>query len=261
MRPHWPGCNSSRLRPNVETPSSRRSAWKRSPESRSICVKLTPSSMRSASYCRSTAPFSTPYESQTCSARGRASGAERQPARTGAKADLGERGLPQRAHDGLAVDLLERDASDAAGLRVVGERLQRGADAGVVGGNERLQRSATALEVEDRLGAGEHDKGAGRARGAAAGAGRLALAPGPRQRRAVRLRRVGRGEHERLRLLGRLLRAQALDRTGKGKLGAAEPLDEVAAAGDAERLELCQLWVDGGEAAGNAFSEHQLAGE
>ena len=88
---------------------------------------------------------------------------------------------------------------------------------------------------------------AGDPRGAAAGALR------PRQRGAVRLRRVGRGEHERLRLLpvARPQLAQPLDRAAERELRAAEALDEVAAPAEAERLERAQLAVDGAVAAGD----------
>src|SRR6185312_17496566 len=89
----------------------------------------------------------------------------------------------------------------------------------------------------------------------------VAVSSRPRQRRAVGLRRIGRGEHERLRLLRRLLRTQPLDRAGQRELRAAEPLDEVTAPRDAERLELRQLGVDRGETAGDTLREHLLAGQ
>ena len=57
------------------------------------------------------------------------------------------------------------------------------------------------------------------------------------------------------------LRAQALDGAGQRKLGAPEPLDEVAAAGDAKRLELRQLGVDRREAAGDPLGQDLLARE
>ena len=56
-------------------------------------------------------------------------------------------------------------------------------------------------------------------------------------------------------------RAQPLDRAGQGELGAAEALDEVAAAGGAEQLEVAELGVEGREAAGDALGEHGLAGD
>ena len=56
-------------------------------------------------------------------------------------------------------------------------------------------------------------------------------------------------------------RAQALDRAGEGELGAAEALDEVAAAGGAEQLEVAELRVEGREAARHALGEDGLAGD
>ena len=83
----------------------------------------------------------------------------------------------------------------------------------------------------------------------------------PRQRGAVGLRRVGGGEHERLRLLPvpRPQLAQALDRAAERELRAAEALDEVAAAARAERLERTQLGVDRAVAAGDALAADGVA--
>ncbi len=58
-----------------------------------------------------------------------------------------------------------------------------------------------------------------------------------------------------------MLGAQPLDGAGQRELGAAEALDEVAAARDAERLQPAQLGVERGEATGHAFGEDELAGE
>src|SRR5919202_185335 len=52
----------------------------------------------------------------------------------------------------------------------------------------------------------------------------------------------------------------ALDRRGQGELAPAETLDEVAAPGGAERLEVRQLSVEGGELAGNPLGERRLPG-
>src|SRR5919202_1915040 len=52
----------------------------------------------------------------------------------------------------------------------------------------------------------------------------------------------------------------ALDRRGRGELAPAETLDEVAAPGGAERLEVRQLSVEGGEPAGNPLGERRLPG-
>ena len=97
--------------------------------------------------------------------------------------------------------------------------------------------------------------GAGGAAGAAAS---LQLRPG--QRGAVGVGRIGGGEQQEG-AVGFGQRAQALDRAGEGELGAAEALDEVAAAGGAEQLEVAELRVEGGEAAGDALGQHGLAGD
>ena len=68
-------------------------------------------------------------------------------------------------------------------------------------------------------------------------------------RRRRQLRGIGRGEHERLRLLVASMLPQPLDCAGERELGAAEPFDEVAAPAGADRLEILQLRVDGAVAA------------
>ena len=97
---------------------------------------------------------------------------------------------------------------------------------------------------------------AGDARRARAGALR------PRQRGAVGLRRVGGGEHERVGVVPALAQlAQPLDRAAERELRAAEPLDEVAAPAEAERLERAQLGVDRAVAAGDALGADAVAGD
>ena len=78
---------------------------------------------------------------------------------------------------------------------------------------------------------------------------------------AVRLRRVGGGEHERLRLvvLPRPQLPQPLDSSAERELRAAEPFDEVAAPARAERLERPQLAVDRAVAAGNPLGPDGVA--
>src|SRR3954447_4824998 len=83
----------------------------------------------------------------------------------------------------------------------------------------------------------------------------------PLEDRSVGLGRIGRREHERRGLVVVTLRAQALDRAGKRELRAAEALDEVPAAGDADGLERRELVVEGGEAARDALGEDLLAGD
>ena len=128
----------------------------------------------------------------------------------------------------------------------------------VVGLDEREQALAAALDVEDRLGADEHDVGA-RRRAWARGARRRAWA------RAAPRRRAGPGRWRRApgrrAVVVLALGAQALDRAGQRELRAAQALDEVAAAGDAERLEGAERVVERGEAAGDALGQHLLAGD
>ena len=135
------------------------------------------------------------------------------------------------------------------------ERRERGREPRLFGLAQRHERAPAALDEQRGLAAEQDDLCARDACGARAGALR------PRQRRAVRLCRIGCGEHERLGLLvlARAELAQALDRAGQRELRAAEPLDEVAAAADAERLERAQLAVDGAVAARNAFAAHAVA--
>ena len=57
------------------------------------------------------------------------------------------------------------------------------------------------------------------------------------------------------------LGAQSLDRPRQGELGSSEPLDEVAAPRDAERLELCELGVTAENPPGIPSATDVLAGE
>src|SRR5207302_5997899 len=93
--------------------------------------------------------------------------------------------------------------------------------------------------------------------------GPRARALGPRKRGAVRLRRVGRGEDQRLRLLAVSLTklAQPLDGAAERELRATETFDEVAATAEPERLERPQLAVDRGVAARDAFRADAFAGD
>ena len=88
---------------------------------------------------------------------------------------------------------------------------------------QRHEGPAAAFDEEHGLAAEEDDLRAGDARGART----RPLRPG--QRCAVRLRRVGRGEDERLGLLLGAQLTQPLDRSRQGELRAAETLDEIAA--------------------------------
>jgi hypothetical protein len=80
--------------------------------------------------------------------------------------------------------------------------------------------------------------------------------------RAVGLRRIGGGEHERVGSSPRGAQlAQPLDRSAERELRAAQALDEVAAAAEPERLERLQLAVDGAVAAGDALGADAVAGD
>ena len=104
-----------------------------------------------------------------------------------------------------------------------------------IGLSKRDERAPAALDEEHRLAVEQDDPRAGDPCGASAGASR------PRKRGAVRLRRIGRGEHERVSLwlthVGGSQLAQSLDGARQRELRSAEALDEVAAPADAERLE------------------------
>ena len=118
-------------------------------------------------------------------------------ARAGAEAELEQRASHAEPTTGSpstrsSARRLMRPPADG-----VGERSERGRDALVAGVDEDLQALAAALDVEDRLGAGEHDVGAGLARGRAALGAAATSAPrrraGPgrwrRARSAARRRR------------------------------------------------------------------------
>ena len=97
--------------------------------------------------------------------------------------------------DGLAVEALHREALGAARLDVLDECGERRAQPRIVALAQGNERPPAALDVEDRLAAEEDDVRTSHARRSRAGP----LRPG--QRCAVRLRRVGRGDHE-CRLVG-----------------------------------------------------------
>ena len=134
------------------------------------------------------------------------------------------------------------------------ERVDRGTKPRRIGVAQRRERPAAALDVEHRLAAEQHDERTGDTRGPRTGALR------PRKRCAVRLRRIGGGEHERVGVLGTLAQiAQPLDRAAERELRAAETLDEVAAPAQPERLERTQLCVHRAVAAGNPLGADAVA--
>src|SRR6184192_583952 len=177
----------------------------------------------------------------------RRSGPEHGAARAGEEPGLDE----QRQHLVLghrfAVEALDRKALRTAGADVLDERGECRSQPLLIRLAERDERTAAALDEERSLAAQQDDVRAGDARRAGA------AAPGPGKRSTVRLRWIGGGEDERLRLLA-LLRtqlAQTLDRAGERELRAAESLDEVAAPAGAERLQRALVGVDRAVAAGD----------
>ena len=141
-------------------------------------------------------------------------------------------------------------------LHVRDERRERRPQPRLVRLAQRDERPAAALDEQRRA-----------RRRAARRARRRRATPGRRPASATAARApygcagIGRREHERLRLVlrRRAQLAQPLDRAGERELGAAEALDEVAAAAEAERLERLQLAVDGAVAAGDALGAHAVA--
>src|SRR3954454_20672752 len=131
------------------------------------------------------------------------SGTERQLTRALAEAELDQHGLPGRPDDRLAVDALEAELAAAVGGDERGEGFEARQHARVAGVSEHEDPAAATLDIDHRLAAGQHDMRAGgplRALG-------LALALGPGKGRAVGLRGVGGGQHNRRRLLLVALRA------------------------------------------------------
>src|SRR5215210_590563 len=170
-----------------------------------------------------------------------------------------EPGLEQQRHDlrvadGLAVEALDGEPLPAAPFDVGDEGRQRLPEPVLLGLPQRDERAAAALDVQRRLAAEQDHVRPCDARGPGAGALR------PRQRSAVGLRRVGRRKHEGLLRLAvlRLQLPQPLDRAAESELRAAETLDEVAAATEAQRLERLQLTVDRAVAAGYSLGANAV---
>src|SRR6478672_8096084 len=155
----------------------------------------------------------------------------------GAAAEAGadQRLLVARADHRLAVELLDRQFRQLGGGDGVGQGTHRRLQILALERAEAEEAATAALDEHDRLAVAQQQVGAGGATGATTA---LELRPG--QRGAVGVGRVGGGEDE-VRAVAFGQRAQALDRAGEGELGAAEALDEVAAAGGAEQLEVAEL--------------------
>ena len=137
--------------------------------------------------------------------------------------------------------------------RMLDERGERGSQPGLLRVTQGHERASAALDEERGLAAEQDDVGAGDPRRAPARALR------PRERRAVRLRGIGRRQDQRSRPPRRPL-AQPLDRAGQRELRAAQALDEVPATADAERLELAELAVDRGVATRDPFGAYAVTG-
>jgi hypothetical protein len=173
-----------------------------------------------------------------------------------------EPGFEQERHDlglgdRLAVEALDRQPLAVAGLDALDQCREGGPKPALVRVAQREERAAATLDEKDCLASEEDDLGARDPGRTAGGALR------PRQGRAVRLGRIGGGEHERLRLLA-FLRPQLpepLDGATEGELRTAEALDEVAATAEPEGLECAQLAVDGPVAALDSFGPYSVAGD
>src|SRR6266511_3384000 len=138
-----------------------------------------------------------------------------------------------RLADRLAVEPFDREALRAALLDVFDECAEGDAEPSFLGIAQRNERAPAALDEQRRLAAEQDDVRAGDT--CRTGARTL----WPRDCGAVGLRRVGRRKDERLRLLVllRLELSQTLHGPRERELRAAEALDEVAAAADAERFQ------------------------
>ena len=122
---------------------------------------------------------------------------------------------------------------------------------------ERQQSAPASLDVRDALAVDEHDV---RARGARRSAAAHRL--GPAERGAVRLGRIGGGEHADAPGFvggGILVRPEPVDGSRQRELGGTEPGDEPAAARPAGLFERAQHGVHARESAGGAFGAHGLA--
>src|SRR4051794_14696186 len=183
-------------------------------------------------------------------------GAESEPARALAEAELDQLLADRRADDRLAVEALDAQARHAPAADLGGQRLDRLAQVALTGIAERQQAAAAALHVEHRLGIARDHEGtrhAGRSPPCGKWPARpatqlfalrvvlFALRPG--QRGAVGVRRVGGRQHERPGGLVGAQRAQPLHRGRQRELRAAEAFHEVAAPRGAERLEVGQLAI------------------
>src|SRR4051794_20907622 len=176
-------------------------------------------------------------------------------ARLTPEAGLDHRRLQARPDNRLAVHTLDCELLDLAGLSGGSQLRERLGELLALEGLKPQDSLAATLDVEQRLSVAEHHV---RTRGA--GRTALPLELGPGERRAVGVRGVGGGQDLQLGL-GLRQAPQALDGAGQRELGPAEALHEVAAPSRAEQLQVLQLAVDRGEAAGDALGDGGLAGD
>ena len=159
--------------------------------------------------------------------------------------------------DGSAVEALDRESLRAARTHVGDECCERRPEPLGIGVAQRHERAAAALDEESRIPVEQHDPRTGDTGGTSTGAAR------PRQGSSIGLRRIGRGEHERLGLVAAPRRPELtkpLDRTWQRELRTAETFDEVPAPADAERLERLQLRVHGAVSTANPLATNTVAG-
>src|SRR5437763_7552569 len=177
------------------------------------------------SRCRRAPRRSAARPAWMLSPSGTSLGGQGQLTRRLAESQLDQEGTERRSDHRLAVEALEAEPLDPAPVHVVRKRLERlpHPRSRLAGGLDRViaerdDAFAAALDVQRRLGVERNDVGARHARGApSALLALLVRALGPRQRRAVGVSRVGRGEHERAGGLVGAQAAQALDRGGEGE--------------------------------------------
>ena len=174
-------------------------------------------------------------------------------ARSGEKACLDEQRHRLGLGDRAAVEPLHGQALGMALTHPIREGLERRTQPVLVGLAQGHERAAAALDVERRHAAEQDDVSAG-------DAGRPRTRPSrPRQRRAVGLSGICRGEHERIVLDPTPELPQPFHRTGERELRPAEPFHEVSTPTGAKGLERAQLAVDGAVAAGDALAADPVA--
>ena len=178
-------------------------------------------------------------------------------ARAGEEAGLDEQRHDLRLGHRLAVEALDREPLRAAArVTCATSAASAGPQPLLVRLAQRHERPAAALDEERRLAAEQDDVRARDARGAAR---RPASATAARRRTAAPGRRPRARAAPASSPSLRPQLAQPLDRAAERELRAAEPLDEVAAPAEAERLERLQLAVDRAVAAGDALGADAVA--